>query len=46
MRDLDNFLEKCPKLKAMVESQKSKKQAETDKVRQLVEGLSTASTSD
>lgn len=46
MRDLDNFLEKCPKLKAMVESQKSKKQAEIDKVRQLAEGLSTATTID
>lgn len=42
----NDFLKNCPKLSAFIESQKSKKQAETDKVRQLVEGLSTATTID
>ena len=40
MRDLDKFLEKCPKLKAMVEA----KRGQPDRVQQLMEGLSTATT--
>lgn len=40
----NDFLKNCPKLSAFIEAQKSKKQAETDKVRQLAEGLSTATT--
>lgn len=42
----NDFLKNCPKLSAFIESQKSKKQAEIDKVRQLAEGLSTATTID
>lgn len=42
MRDLDKFLEKCPKLKAMVEA----KREQPDRVQQLMEGISTATTID
>lgn len=40
----NDFLAKCPKLTAFLDTQKSKQNSEADRVHQLVEGLSTATT--
>ncbi|MGN0554305.1 MAG: hypothetical protein ACI4LI_00230 [Candidatus Fimenecus sp.] len=41
---VNKLLKKCPKVTAFLDMQKSKQNSETDRVHQLAEGLSTATT--